>query len=184
MNDDRISELYKGEIWSDALQQRAQRRIHWLCSQATGDTVLDIGCSQGIASIILGREGFSVTGIDIQPSRIEYANADLESEPEDVRDRVRFQVGNGARLEFADDTVDTVLLGEVIEHLAVPERLLSEIRRVLKPGGRLVLTTPFGRSPHHDHKQTFYPSAVLDLISDMLDPVSRSEEHTSELQSH
>ncbi len=55
MNDDRISEVYKGEIWTDALQNRARRRIHWMCSQVVGDSVVDIGCSQGIASILLGR---------------------------------------------------------------------------------------------------------------------------------
>jgi SAM-dependent methyltransferase len=171
MNDDRISELYKGEIWGDAVQQRARRRVHWLCSEAVGDTVLDIGCSQGIASIILGREGFTVTGIDIQPSRIDYAVADLENEPEDVRSRVQFLVGNGVHIDVDDDSIDTVLLGEVIEHLSVPERLLEEIRRVLKPGGRVVITTPFGLSPNHDHKQTFYPAGVLSMIASVLSPV-------------
>ena len=166
MNDDRISEVYKGEIWTDALQQRAQRRINWLCSQAEGNTVLDVGCSQGIASILLGREGFRVTGIDIQPSRIEYARADLKLESSDVQGRVKFEVANGSELNFEDGYFDTVILGEVIEHLAVPGRLLTEISRVLKADGVVVITTPFGLSPHHDHKQTFYPSRLWKLVGE------------------
>jgi len=168
MNNDRISEVYKGEIWTDALQQRAQRRIHWLCAQADGELVLDVGCSQGIASILLGREGFRVTGIDIQPSRIEYACADLEREPEEIRDRIGFKVANGSDLHFDSDSFDTVILGEVIEHLAVPNRLLDEVRRVLKPGGVVAITTPFGLSPHHDHKQTFYPSRLWKMVGESL----------------
>ncbi len=71
MNDDRISEVYRGEIWAEPAQDRARRRINWMCSSAIGDKVLDIGTSQGIAAILLGREGFTVTGVDIQPDRID-----------------------------------------------------------------------------------------------------------------
>ncbi len=118
MNDDRISEVYKGEIWSDEAQEKARRRVHWMISQARGDRVLDVGCSQGIASILLGREGFDVVGVDVQADRIEYANKDLALESEATQQRVRFFVGEGADLDFDDDYFDTVILGEVIEHLA------------------------------------------------------------------
>ena len=164
MNDDRISEVYKGEIWSEEAQARARRRIHWMVSEARGEKVLDVGCSQGIASILLGREGFEVVGIDVQPDRIEYALKELENETDETQARVKFAVGNAANLDFEDDSFDTVLLGEVIEHLAVPGRVLSEVHRVLKPEGRVVLTTPFGLLHHHDHKQTFYPDDLYALL--------------------
>ncbi|MCH7628746.1 MAG: hypothetical protein IH997_08525, partial [Proteobacteria bacterium] len=57
---DRISELYLGEVASDEASEVARERIHWMCSHARGETVLDIGCSQGIAAILLAREGFVV----------------------------------------------------------------------------------------------------------------------------
>jgi ubiquinone/menaquinone biosynthesis C-methylase UbiE len=164
-NNDRISEVYKGEIWTDDAQDRARRRIHWIAGQARGDRVLDIGCSQGITSILLGREGFEVIGIDIEASRIEYAQADLALESEETRARVTFSIGNAAELEYEESSFDTVLLGEVIEHLVAPERVLSEVVRVLRPGGVAVLTTPFGFLHHHDHKQTFFPTDLLALLS-------------------
>ena len=165
MNDDRISELYKGEIWSEALQDRARRRVHWICGNVTGERVLDIGCSQGIVPILLGREGFEVFGVDVQADRIEYAQDDLAQESPSVQELVSFSIGNGADLDFSDASFDTVVLGEVIEHLTQPDRVLAEARRVLKNGGTLVLTTPFGISKHHDHRQTFYPFALVDLIA-------------------
>ena len=125
MNDDRISELYRGEIWSEHLQERAQRRIHWMCSAATGDSVLDVGCSQGIASILLGREGLTVTGIDVQESRIAYAKADLAEESPATQARVEFLVANGGDLPFDDAFFDSVLLGEVLEHLAAGHQLVA-----------------------------------------------------------
>src|SRR5687768_6985575 len=72
---DRIFELYKGEIFSDETVTAARSRIHWMCSQCIGGTVLDIGCSQGIATILLAREGFEALGLDIHPEAIAYARS-------------------------------------------------------------------------------------------------------------
>lgn len=171
-NNDRISEVYKGEIWTDDAQERARRRIHWIASQARGNQILDIGCSQGITSILLGREGFEVTGIDIEASRIEYAKADLALESEQTKARVTFAIADGGELGFEDDSFDTVLLGEVLEHLVAPERVLAEVARVLRPRGIVVITTPFGFLHHHDHKQTFFPTSLFALISPYVGIVS------------
>ncbi|MBI4729858.1 MAG: class I SAM-dependent methyltransferase [Acidobacteria bacterium] len=50
--------------------------------------------------------------------------------------------GNALALPFADRTFDTVVAAEIIEHVGCPERLLDEARRVLRGGGRLIVTTP------------------------------------------
>jgi SAM-dependent methyltransferase len=165
MNDDIISEVYKGQAGTEGFQERSRRRIDWMVSQARGERVLDVGCSQGIASILAGREGFETVGVDVQESRIEYANADLAKEPDAVRERVSFVLADGYSLDFGADSFDTVLLGEVLEHLQEPGSMLAEARRVLKPGGRIVITTPFGVLHHHDHRQTFFPADLFDLVS-------------------
>lgn len=162
-NHDRINELYRGEIWGPEVQEAARERIHWMCSQATG-RVLDVGCSQGIASIIVAREGLRAVGIDHEISRPVHATRDLAREEIWVRRRVDFLAADGRNLPFADGSFDTVLLGEVLEHLVLPDSLLEELARVLVPGGRLVVTTPMGYHPYHDHKATFYPASLIRLV--------------------
>ncbi|HZE33887.1 MAG TPA: methyltransferase domain-containing protein, partial [Actinoallomurus sp.] len=163
-NSDRISEVYKGEIWAESTQQVARDRIHWLVGQATGD-VLDIGCSQGIASILCARRGLNVIGVDTQADRVEYALGERENEPADVRERLDFRLAEGTALDFPDASFDTVLMGEIVEHSPDSSPLLAEAARVLRPSGLLVLTTPFGLSRHHDHYATFYVDSLVRLLA-------------------
>lgn len=170
-NADRISEVYKGEIWDEALQRRARDRIHWLVDQARGQ-VLDVGCSQGIASLVAARRGLDVVGVDVELDRVEYAEADRGREPDEVAARARFVGGSAFALPFPDHRFDTVLLGEILEHLHKPEAVLDEVARVLRPGGVVAITVPFGLSPHHDHRDTFYPANLLELVGGHLAPTS------------
>ncbi len=56
--------------------------------------------------------------------------------------------GDGMRLPFVDGSFDTALLAEVLEHVPEPDRMVSELARVLRPGGRLLLTVPFASALH------------------------------------
>jgi SAM-dependent methyltransferase/spore maturation protein CgeB len=163
-NSDRISEVYKGEIWAESTQRVARDRIHWLVGQATGD-VLDIGCSQGIISILCAREGMNVLGVDIQADRIEYAMGERAEEPADVRARLDFRHVDGGPLDLPAQSFDTVIMGEIIEHAPDSSPLLADAARLLRPQGHLVLTTPFGLSRHHDHYATFYVDSVVRLLA-------------------
>ncbi|MFC0037041.1 methyltransferase domain-containing protein [Actinomadura rayongensis] len=163
-NGDRISELYKGEIWSERVQRAARSRIDWLVAQASGD-VLDLGCSQGIAALLCARRGLRTLGLDIEADRIEYALADREREPGVVRELLAYRVADARRLDVPDASFDTVLLGEVVEHHLDASPVLAEAARVLRPDGRLALTTPFGYHPHHDHRATFYVASLVALAA-------------------
>ncbi|MCO5971262.1 methyltransferase domain-containing protein [Actinoallomurus soli] len=163
-NSDRISEVYKGEIWAESTQRVARDRIHWLVGQATGE-VLDIGCSQGIASILCARRGLTVLGVDIQADRIEYANKERDAEPEDVRGRLEFRLADASALDLPDASFDTVIMGEIVEHIPDASPFLKEAARVLRPDGVLALTTPFGLSKHHDHYATFYVDSLVRLLA-------------------
>ena len=170
-NADRISEVYKGEIWDETLQQRARNRIHWLTGHARG-RVLDVGCSQGIASLLAARAGHQVVGVDVELDRVAYALDDRAKQESEIAQRVNFLGASAAALPFADDSFDTVLLGEILEHLDKPEAVLDEMARVLAPGGVVAITVPFGLSPHHDHRDTFYAANLLDLVGGHLLPQS------------
>lgn len=98
-----------------------------------GMQVLDVGCGCGEFLEILGREGFSATGVDGNPGQIETVrNAGFQAALCDLN----------LGLPFDDDSFDLVTCLEVIEHVARAEFLLAEIRRILKTGGMLLLSTP------------------------------------------
>jgi SAM-dependent methyltransferase len=157
----RVSELYVGGFGSSDSQMHERERVHWVCSQVSGVRVLEVGASQGIVSILLAREGFEVVGTEVEEASYEFAVEALAGEPDAVRGRLEFVLTDGSLDEFDDGSFDTVILGEVVEHLVQPERLLGEVERVLAPGGRLVLTTTVGLYPDVDHKESLFPSDLI-----------------------
>lgn len=160
---DRISELYQGKIWGEADQRAARERIDWMCARASG-RVLDIGCSQGILCLLLGRAGQTVVGVDRDPQAIAYAQQELAREPADVQARVRFVLSDAETLPESEGVFDSVTLGEILEHQEDPEHLLAVARERLRPGGRVVISVPFGLHPDPGHRTTFYLSSFLRLV--------------------
>ncbi|HEX5042498.1 MAG TPA: class I SAM-dependent methyltransferase [Candidatus Polarisedimenticolaceae bacterium] len=90
-----------------------------------GATLLDVGCREGTQSRIFRELGYQVTSIDVDKVWEDCQVVDC----------------NGP-LPFGDDSFDIVWSSEVIEHLIDPVAAANEMRRVLRPGGTLVLTTP------------------------------------------
>ncbi|WP_310550712.1 class I SAM-dependent methyltransferase [Paenibacillus glufosinatiresistens] len=163
-NNDRVSERYYGQINSEDSHEATRSRIHWICAQASGSRVLDVGCSQGIASILLAREGFSVTGIDLDAASLRFARAERARESKPVRDHVAFQLASILDFTAGEHRFDTVILGEILEHFAHPGRLIARASGLLARGGKLIVTVPYGYHPYHDHKQTFYAGSLSRLL--------------------
>jgi SAM-dependent methyltransferase len=101
-----------------------------------GDRVLDLGCGEGTFITELEAAGAGrVTGADVAEAALDRARA---RHPGIEFRRVPFD----GPLPFADGSFDLVWASEVIEHVADTARCFSEVRRVLAPGGRLLITTP------------------------------------------
>ena len=104
-----------------------------------GEQILDIGSGAGVdtilAALIVGPKG-SVVGVDIVPEMIARAESNLRMID---LDNVNFQKTSGENLPFADDTFDVVISNGVINLIPDKEAALSEIIRVLKPAGRLMV---------------------------------------------
>lgn len=160
---DRINEAYHDAMGA-AFGQKTRERINWMCSQARGSTVLDVGCSQGIASLLMAREGMTVTGLDIYAPAIDYALAERSKEIESVRERLDFRCTDLAAI--GGDLFDTVVMGEVVEHQTNPIRFMQQAASHVAPGGRLVITVPYGLHPWPDHKSTLFPGHVASAIAD------------------
>ena len=127
--------------------------------------ILDIGCT--------GKDGGSLHR-EIMKHNSDVYGIDVRS-----LDTPRFILGNCYMLPFPDDGFDTVIMGEVIEHLLYPDIALGEVKRVLKPSGKLVVTCPNDYSSgriinyvlrnkeleqNSDHKWVFTPRMIERLL--------------------
>jgi SAM-dependent methyltransferase len=104
-----------------------------------GEQILDIGCGAGVdtivAGLIVGPKG-SVVGVDIVQEMIARAERNLQLMD---LDNVNFQNASGENLPFSNDTFDAVISNGVINLIPDKEAAMSEIVRVLKPSGRLMV---------------------------------------------
>jgi 2-polyprenyl-3-methyl-5-hydroxy-6-metoxy-1,4-benzoquinol methylase len=131
---------YHERLWEGVPEgvrsQQLQARLAFLLGHVpAGARVLDVGCGEGWFTAALGRAGREAVGIDVAQEPLCRAR---RREPElDVR---LVPAEGGWPLE--DVSFDAVWAGEVIEHVADTAGWLSEIRRVLRSGGALVLSTP------------------------------------------
>lgn len=107
-----------------------------------GEPVLDLACGTGNLALPAARTGASVTGIDLAPNLIAQAKANAEAE----RLSVAFEVGNAEHLPYADGAFATVVTMFGAMFAARPERVVAEMLRVTRPGGRIAMAnwTPTG----------------------------------------
>ena len=125
-------------------------------SLAQGDRVLDFGIGDGRLAMQL--DALDLTGADVSQVALERARTRLP-------DARLLHVEPDEPLPFEDNAFDLVLAAETLEHVRDLQLALSEIRRVLRPGGRLAVTTPLGSrlgvlfrgfdSPFSPHLRTF-----------------------------
>jgi SAM-dependent methyltransferase len=99
-----------------------------------GQSVLEVGCGAGVDLARFARGGATVTGVDLSSSAIELARANFAQQ----RLTADLRVADGEQLPFADSTFDFVFAHGVVQYTANPQRLVDEVRRVLKPGGEAV----------------------------------------------
>lgn len=103
----------------------------------SGLKVLDAACGEGYGSAYLARFASDVVGIDIDEPTIVEARARYVGSG-----NLLFDVGDVRRLPYDDGSFDIVVCFETIEHVAEPAVLLREVVRVLRPRGRLIVSTP------------------------------------------
>jgi SAM-dependent methyltransferase len=125
---------------------KARRRIsHMFLDDLPPGRILDVGCGAGEFLHRMQGLGWSVAGLDFDVKAIENAKA---------RFGLDLMHSDLAGANFPDNSFDAVTMNHVIEHVPDPVALLVEIKRVLKPGGRLVATTPNIKSWGHEKFQT------------------------------
>lgn len=100
------------------------------------DHVLDVACGPGIVACAAAPYAAQVTGIDLTPAMIEQARA---RQAANGFANLDWRVGDATTLPFADASFDRVMTRYSFHHLREPGRALAEMRRVCRPGGRIVV---------------------------------------------
>ena len=134
------SRAYHEAVWSSlevGLEPAdfSLRRGFLLDRVRTGERVLDLGCGEGRFAAELESAGARVVGVDVAEQPLTRARA--------LHPRLELRLVDGeGSWDLEDASFDVVWAGEVIEHVADTAAWLSELRRVLRSGGRLLLSTP------------------------------------------
>jgi SAM-dependent methyltransferase len=130
-----LASPYDDEIWSlvPAPGPPPEHLARFVAGLAPAQAALDLGCGDGRLSEHL--DARELTLADVSRVALDRAHARLP-------DAATVELDPDAPLPLGDGAYDLVLCAETIEHVRDTQLILSEARRVLRPGGRLALTTP------------------------------------------
>lgn len=132
VSDDSRGRGYDGYV-TEAENWRRTFRDRLRDLPATPGKLLDVGAATGFFVEQAKASGWEASGVEPSPWAAEYARTELG---------VDVHTGTLESMRFDDGTFDAVTLWEVIEHLPDPGATLNEVKRILRPGGTLVLSTP------------------------------------------
>lgn len=117
-------------------KERKRLLTQSLTLEGRGKRVLDAGCGKGEFSEYMANLGFDVVGLDIAEKAVATIN-------KKEKDRRYLVASLQETLPFQDETFDVIWCSEVIEHVLDVHSCLSELNRVLKKKGALIITTPY-----------------------------------------
>ena len=126
----------------------------WLKSKCeNGAKVLDFACGNGENGIFSAQSGGDCIGIDISPEGVE--NANKNAQDLGVGDKCRFEVMDGENMTFPDNTFDISVEYGALHHVDL-EKAMSELSRVMKPGGEMICVEALRHNPiiHWYRKRT------------------------------
>jgi 2-polyprenyl-3-methyl-5-hydroxy-6-metoxy-1,4-benzoquinol methylase len=155
-------------LWKrDYLSQQHIERYRFAAAQVLGPRVLDIACGSGYGTAMLHQAGCEAVGADIDEERLKDAQKDWPGP--------RFTRADVLDLPWEDGSFDTVVSFETLEHVADGQRFMREVRRVLRPGGMLICSTPNIRFTAHPpfHVKEYTPLEFFSLVESTFVHVKR-----------
>jgi ubiquinone/menaquinone biosynthesis C-methylase UbiE len=141
----------------------AEHMTRYLATQklVTGKIVLDIASGSGYGTQIIAKNAKKVYGVDINQDAVAYAKENYQSA------NIEYLVGNGESIPLDDHSIDIVVTFETIEHIPNYKKFIDEVKRVLKPDGLALISTPndleFAEG-NHFHLHEFQYDELIKLL--------------------
>lgn len=138
-----------------------EHRVHEGLPLRRARRLLEVGCGVGAQTDILLRRHpeLHITGVDASETNLQRATKHLQGLPW-AKKRWDLHAGDAANLSFEADTFDSAFLCWILEHVAEPLRVLSEVRRVLRPGSPIVVSevqnATFFLDPYSPHTLDYW----------------------------
>jgi hypothetical protein len=154
---ERFLPVCQGEIWLEHWH-----RYHFAASLSRDRRVLDVASGEGYGSALLALTAREVVGVDAAADAVAHAQIAYKD-----KRNLRFVSADCALLPFPDAAFDLVVSFETIEHITAQREFLAEIRRVLAPGGLLLLSSP-NKAEYCDRRSYANPFHVAELYRDEL----------------
>ncbi|HSX07920.1 MAG TPA: class I SAM-dependent methyltransferase [Candidatus Saccharimonadales bacterium] len=155
-----IPEFHKGDLIY------AEHLTRYMCAQelVRGKVVLDIASGSGYGSQLLAKTAKKVYGVDVDKGAVEYARQQFPAQ------NLEYKVGDGESIPLEDNSVDVVITFETIEHIKDYRKFIDEMKRVLKPDGIAIVSTPndleFAEGNHFHLHEFEYKELVALLKKD------------------
>ncbi|HEY2082703.1 MAG TPA: bifunctional demethylmenaquinone methyltransferase/2-methoxy-6-polyprenyl-1,4-benzoquinol methylase UbiE [Verrucomicrobiae bacterium] len=124
------------DIQSFGMHRLWKRRVLRLARVRPGERALDLCCGTGDLALALAKKGADVTGLDFSEPMLRVARE--KSKVQSPKSKVEFICGDAQRIPFPDEAFDILTIGYGLRNLADLDVGLRDMRRVTKPGGRLV----------------------------------------------
>lgn len=137
----RIARRYDliNDLQSFGLHRSWKRRVVDLARVSPGTPAIDLCCGTGDITFALAQRDADVTGLDFSAQMLEVAATRQQKQSNTTRRAPKFMQGDAQQLPFADNTFDIVTVGYGLRNLTSWERGLEEMRRVARPGGRIIV---------------------------------------------
>ncbi len=156
------SEQYYSDRHTSSMFNVETRYLCSLLNPKPGERVLEVGCGGGALLELCEERGAEPVGLDTNQSALR-----LVRKRQPSASVIR---ANGLTLPMQDNSLDSVVGQHVLEHLDDGDALLTELHRVLRPGGRVALATPNGKYPDPDlfydpdHRRIYSETDLVELL--------------------